>query len=106
DPTRLPSVSPQAGPAPVIEVPESDPRVQTLRDLMKHFDRLFPSVRQFGWEHPATDRTLRHTYDAVVEALKQQPALITWTLRPYSFMTLGHTVWEPGAPFDAIPYNL
>ena len=21
-------------------------------------------------------------------------------------MTLGHTVWEPGAPFDSIPYNL
>jgi hypothetical protein len=80
--------------------------VQALRDLMKHFDRVLPSVRQFGWSHPATDRTLRTAYDAVVEALNQQPALVAWTLRPYSFMTLGHTVWEPGAPFDAIPYNL
>ncbi|MBX3189305.1 MAG: protein kinase [Labilithrix sp.] len=87
-------------------VVESDPRVQALRDLMKHFDRVLPSVRQFGWAHPATERTLRTAYEAIAEAIKQQPNLITWTLRPYSFMTLGHTVWEPGAPFDAIPYNL
>jgi serine/threonine protein kinase len=96
--------APAAPAAP--EIPESDPRVQALRDLMKHFDRVLPSVRQFGWSHPATERTLRTAYDAIAEALKQQPALVAWTLRPYSFMTLGHTVWEPGAPFDAIPYNL
>lgn len=89
-----------------LEILESDPRVQALRDLMKHVDRLFPSVRQLGWSHPATDRTLRLAYDAFVEALKQQPGLVQWTLRPYSFMTLGHTVWEPSAPFDAVPYNL
>ena len=88
------------------EVPESDPRVQTVRDLLKHFDRVLPSVRQLGWAHPATERTLRTAYDAIGEALKQHPALLAFTLRPYSFMTLGHTVWEPGAPFDSIPYNL
>lgn len=99
---------PQPSHAPAIsaEVPDNDPRVQALRDLMKHFDRVLPSVRQFGWTHPATERTLRTAYEAVTEALKQQPQLMNWTLRPYSFMTLGHTVWEPGAPFDAIPYNL
>ena len=103
-----PPIAPTAPPAgaPGVEVPESDPRIQALRDLMKHFDRLFPSVRQLGWSHPATDRTLRLAYDAFADALKQQPALVQWTLRPYSFMSLGHTVWEPGAPFDAIPYNL
>ena len=88
------------------EIPDSDPRLQALRDLMKHFDRVLPSVRQFGWQHPATDRTLRTAHEAIVEALKQQPALIHWAIRPYSFMTLGHTCWEPGPPFDAIPYNL
>ena len=98
---------PAQQPAPQgLDVLESDPRVQALRDLMKHFDRLFPSVRQLGWAHPATDRTLHLAYDAFVEALRAQPTLVHWTLRPYSFMTLGHTVWEPGAPFDAIPYNL
>lgn len=114
-PQQVPAFDPLLGgfapPAPPAAVPgldvhEADPRVQALRDLMKHFDRLFPSVRQLGWSHPATDRTLRLAYDAFVDALKQQPGLVQWTLRPYSFMTLGHTVWEPGAPFDAIPYNL
>ncbi len=88
------------------EVAESDPRVQGLRDLMKHFDRLLPSVRQLGWAHPATERTLRTLYDAFAEALSTQPTLVSFTLRPYSFMTLGHTVWEPNPPYDAIPYNL
>ncbi len=103
-----PSVTPEpkASAPGTTEIPESDPRVQTLRDLMKHFDRLFPSVRQLGWSHPATERTLRLAYDGFVDAMKQQPTLVQWTLRPYSFMSLGHTVWEPGAPFDAIPYNL
>ena len=88
------------------DVPESDPRVQAVRDLMKHFDRVLPSARQFTWAHPATERTLRTAHDAITEALKQQPQLLAFTLRPYSFMSLGHTVWEPGPPFDAIPYNL
>lgn len=95
---------PQA--AVALDLPDADPRVQALRDVMKHFDRVLPSVRQFGWAHPATDRTLRTAYDAIAEALRQHPTLIAWTLRPYSFMTLGQTVWEPGPPFDAIPYNL
>ncbi|MFO0737056.1 MAG: protein kinase [Labilithrix sp.] len=88
------------------EAHEADPRVQGLRDLMKHCDRLFPSVRQLGWAHPATERVLRTAYDAFNEALAKQPTLVSWTVRPYMFQTLGHTVWEPVAPFDAIPYNL
>lgn len=98
------SLVPPAGAS--LETTDSDPRVQALRDLMKHFDRVLPSVRQFGWSHPATERTLRTAHEAIAEALKLQPALVSFTLRPYSFMTLGHTVWEPGPPFDAIPYNL
>ncbi|MCL2723577.1 MAG: serine/threonine protein kinase [Polyangiaceae bacterium] len=93
-------------PSFVTEIPESDVRVQTLRDLMKHWDRLLPSVRQFGWTHPATERALRTCYEGFFEALKTNPEVASWTLRPYSLMTLGHTVWEPSTPFDAIPYNL
>lgn len=84
----------------------SDPRVTTLRDLMRHWDRLFPSVRQFGWSHPATERALRTLHDAFAAALKSDPHVARFTLRPYSLMTAGQTVWEPATPFDAIPYNL
>ncbi len=89
-----------------VEVPESDPRVQGARDVLKHFDRVLPSVRQFGWSHPATERTLRTAFDSISEALKLNAALLSFTLRPYSFNAFGHPVWEPGAPFDSIPYNL
>jgi hypothetical protein len=101
--------APPAAPVKVSAGPEaldSDPRVLALRDLMRHLDRVFPSVRQLGWAHPATERTLRLAYDAFVDAMLKMPGLIDWTLRPYSLMSLGQTVWEPGPPFDAVPYNL
>jgi hypothetical protein len=88
------------------EVPENDPRVQGLKDLMKHFDRVLPSVRQMGWNHPATERTMLTAFEAFAEALRHSPEIVDFTIRPYSFMRLGHAVWEPGPPFDAIPYNL
>lgn len=88
------------------EVPENDPRVQGVKDLFRHFDRVLPSVRQFGWQHPATDRALRTAYDAFRETLSREPDLMQFTVRPYSFVVFGHNVWEPQAPYDSIPYNL
>ena len=99
-----PPAAPGAGGEPVI--PESDPRVQATRDLMKHVDRTLPSVRQFGWSHPATERTLRTAFEAIAEGLSKDPRVMSFSLRPYSLMVYGHTVWEPGPPFDSIPYNL
>ena len=86
-------------------VPESDPRVETARELFRHIDRIFPSARQFGWEHPATERALRTAFEAFAEALAKQPR-VELSVRPYSLLAHGHTVWEPPPPFDAIPYNL
>jgi hypothetical protein len=99
-----PAAAPAGGKLP--DVPENDPRVQGLRDLMKHVDRLLPQVRQFGWSHPATERSLRTGYDAFAAALASNRDLVSFTIRPYSLLSLGHNVWEPGAPFDVIPYNL
>ncbi len=87
-------------------IAENDPRVQGVRDLMKQIDRVLPSVRQLGWAHPATERTLRTAYEAFIEALKARPNLLEFVVRPYSFMVMGHVVWEPSPPYDAIPYNL
>jgi serine/threonine protein kinase len=85
---------------------EADPRLIALRDLMKHMDRLLPSVRQFGWTHPATERTMRTLYQAYADALTKDAEIFAFTLRPYSFLTSGQTAWEPNPPFDSIPYNL
>jgi hypothetical protein len=85
---------------------EQDPRVEALRDLFKRIDRLLPSVRQFGWEHPATDRAMHQTFDGFAEALAKDPDVVDFTIRPYSMLHRGQTVWEPPPPFDSIPYNL
>ncbi len=105
--TALPPIITHApGSAVEVTAAENDPRVVGLRDLFKQVDRLLPSVRQFGWDHPATERTLRTAFEAFAEALGKEPALARMAVRPYSLLTLGQTVWEPGPPFDSIPYNL
>ncbi len=94
-------------PVPVEETAdEDDPRVQETRDLFKHLERLFPTVRQLKWDHPATERALRTTFEAFSAALARNPKVVSLKIRPYSFLSLNQTVWEPGAPFDTIPYNL
>ena len=95
-----------AAPAGPVGLAENDPRVVATRDAMRHVDRVLPSVRQFGWAHPATDRTLRTAYDSLAELLSRDPTALDLTVRPYSLMFEGHAVWEPAAPFDTIPYNL
>ena len=104
-----PSHAPVPPPEPAaieVEVPEDDPRVGLARDVMKHIERVLPNVRQFGWQHPATDRVLRTAFDGIVEALSKAGKPIELSLRPYSMLSFGHTAWEPTAPWDAIPYNL
>jgi hypothetical protein len=67
---------------------------------------LLQSVRQLGWEHPATERAMRTTFEAFAHALGKEMRELALSIRPYSLMTLGHSVWEPSSPFDAVPYNL
>jgi eukaryotic-like serine/threonine-protein kinase len=102
---ELPAAAPGAA-VDVAVAAEDDPRVGALRDLFKRVDRLLPSVRQFGWDHPATERTMQQTFDGFVDALDKDPDVIDFTIRPYSLLHRGQTVWEPGPPFDSIPYNL
>ncbi len=100
----LAAASPSRASAPSFSSEEA--RVQTLRELMKHIDRVLPSVRQFGWRHPATERALVTAHEAFNSALAEDARAIDWSIRPYSFLMNGQTVWEPLPPFDAVPYNL
>jgi hypothetical protein len=94
-------------PAPAeVRVPEDDPRVHGAREVIKHVERLLPNVRQFGWEHPATDRALRTAFEALAETLGRLRQPVELVVRPYSMLSFGHTAWEPAPPWDAIPYNL
>jgi hypothetical protein len=114
-PARAPTGGPALGSPPVAPpvavseaptvAPEDDPRVEALRDLFKRIERVLPSIRQFGWGHPATERAMIQTYDGFVDAIGKDPNVVDFSIRPYSMLHRGQTVWEPVAPFDAIPYN-
>jgi hypothetical protein len=99
-PTAAAASTPSVTPAAV-----DDPRVEALRDLFRRVERVLPNVRQFGWAHPATERAMVQVYEGFVEALAKDPLVVDFTIRPYSMLHRGQTVWEPVAPFDAIPYN-
>jgi len=88
------------------EAAADDPRVLKMAELFKQIERLLPNVRQMGWEHPATNRALMTAFQQFADALQEDEHAVSFTCRPYSFLKLGQTVWEPSPPFDGIPYNL
>ncbi len=93
--------------APVEELVADDhPDIERLRGVMRQLERLLPSVRQYGWSHPETERKLRGAFEEVVTALGAMPQSLFFTVRPYSFAHRGREVWEPSAPLDTIPYAL
>jgi hypothetical protein len=85
-------------------VAADDPRLDALRDAYKRIDRVLPSVRQLGWEHGSTARALRGAFEAMAELASKAP--VECAVLPYSFTWGEHVLWEPAAPFDAVPYNL
>ncbi len=93
---------------PVVEPPatEGDPAVQRLLDFFRRVERLLPTVRQYGWQHPEADNKLRAAHQGLVEAVREDPNAVYWGLLPYSFVHRTIPVWEPTAPFDVVPYNL
>src|SRR5262249_55345668 len=83
----------------------SDPIIVRTVELFRRIDRLLPSVRQYGWQHPETDSKLHNAFQYLVEGIRDGGAIV-WRLTPYAFVHGGRTVWEPAHPFDAIPYHL
>ena len=88
------------------DVEADDPGVRNLVDVFRTLERLLPAIRHYGWAHPQTDGKLRATYQKAIEALRADASAVWWTLSPYACVHRGQTVWEPGAPLDAVPYNL
>jgi len=97
----------KSSPVPVAPAAARDEaRAGALRDLFKRIERILPSVRQFGWGHPATEQVMTQAFNGFADALQRDPEVVDFTIRPYSMLHRGETVWEPIAPFDAIPYHL
>jgi eukaryotic-like serine/threonine-protein kinase len=105
-PPRRRDRAPEPEPEVEAALDEGAPIVLKLIDVFRRIERLLPTVRQYGWSHPEADNKLRVAFAGLVEALREFPEDVRWTLRPYSFMHRGQSVWEPSHPLDVIPYNL
>ena len=104
------SPTPQSTPTPAAaSAPTSlqQPReITILSDICARIDKLIPTLRQYGADHPETDKKIRPVYEAIIEGLRTEPEKISWTVHPFCFTHRGASVWEPGAPSDLVPYNL
>ncbi len=102
------AAAPAAPPEPVAEAPatENDPAVVRLVDVFRRIERLLPAVRQYGWAHPEADNKLRACFQGLMEALRDDANGVYWGILPYSFVHRQVPVWEPAAPYDAVPYNM
>jgi hypothetical protein len=96
-----------AAPAAVsLVAAEDDPAVERLRSIFRQVERVLPSVRQYGWSHPETERKLRSGFEEIASALAEAPDTLHWAVRPYSFAHRDREIWEPTAPLDTVPYGL
>jgi hypothetical protein len=96
-----------ASPADVsLVAAEDDPAVERLRSIFRQIERVLPSVRQYGWSHPETERKVRASFEEIASALAEAPDTLRWAVRPYSFAHRDREIWEPTAPLDTVPYGL
>jgi len=77
-----------------------------VEELFKRLELLLPALRQYGPDHPETTARIRPFFEAISEAVRNDPERIRFTVHPFCFACGEHTVWEPAPPADAVPYNL
>ena len=82
----------------------TESRLTELRDVFKRIDRLLPTHRQMGWEHPQTERATKGVLDGLTQLLLG--GAFTVHVEPHSLSHDVDVVWEPFPPFDVIPYHL
>jgi len=80
--------------------------VAPLVNLFERIEKLIPALRQYGAEHPETDKRITPVYEAILNALRAHPQDVMWQVHPFCFTSKGVTVWEPDPPADVVPYNL
>ncbi len=100
-----PSVTPPPAPSsPQRPSAMTEVRLTELRDVFKRIDRLLPTQRQMGWDHPQTERATKAVLDGFTQLLSA--SAFTVSVEPHSFAHDANVVWEPFPPFDVIPYHL
>jgi len=78
-----------------------------LAGVWKQLGICLADVRQYGWTHPQSTRTLQLGYQQIVDMLATYPGSLRWDVGPGAFLFEAKPVWAPDRmPFDRIPYQL
>ncbi len=78
-----------------------------LSGVWKQLGVCLADVRQYGWTHPQSRRTMQVGYQQIAEMLGAYPLYLRWDVGPGAFLFDGKPVWAPDRmPFDRIPYQL
>ena len=93
-----------------LEDRDLDPVVEMLMGFFQHLERLFRSVRSYGWGHSHTVRShgmlFEHLLKVFQDAAQEGRDELALWVTPNCFESTGVPVWEPKPPFDDVPYNL
>ncbi len=80
---------------------------ERLAAMWKLIGVCLADMRQYGWGHPNSARSLRTAFEQTIEALAAHPTSIYWEVGAAGFSFNGAPVWAPDRmPFDRIPYQL
>jgi eukaryotic-like serine/threonine-protein kinase len=78
-----------------------------LAQIWKLVGVCLSDVRQYGWNHPNSARSLRTAFEQAVDALAAFPNHLFWDVAVAGFFSHGASIWAPDRmPFDRIPYQL
>ena len=80
---------------------------ERLAQIWKLVGVCLSDVRQYGWNHPNSARSLRTAFEQAVDSLAAYPNHILWDVAVAGFFSHGASIWAPDRmPFDRIPYQL
>ena len=80
--------------------------VEALRRIFALLQRALAAARTYGDGHTETRRLFESTFREVSDTLEANTDALIWQVNPYSFHVGEHSVWEPEAPLDRVPYQL
>ena len=83
--------------------PEAAAAMERLFELL---EKAIVTEKHYGEGHPAADRRFETLFGLAASTLHKLDEPLVWNITPYSFVAGEHTLWEPDAPHDRIPYQL
>ncbi len=79
---------------------------ELLRTIFERVERALYQARRTHWHDPDTEARVQDVLRTILESVRADASGLTFQIRPNAIELLGRPVWEPRAPFDAIPYRL